>query len=147
MLEKVFIDLAQAIIRDGEGATKFVTVIVDSAVDGPEALKVGYTIAESPLVKTALAASDANLGRILAAIGRAGVDNLDVNRLTVSLNGVLIVENGGRAASYTEEAGQSAMAEEDITIHVSLNRGQAAETIWTTDLTYEYVRINAEYRS
>lgn len=147
MLEKVFIDLAQAIIRDGEGATKFVTVIVDSAVDGPEALKVGYTIAESPLVKTALAASDANWGRILAAIGRAGVDNLDVNRLTVSLNGVLIVENGGRAANYTEEAGQSAMAEEDITIHVSLNRGQAAETIWTTDLTYEYVRINAEYRS
>jgi glutamate N-acetyltransferase/amino-acid N-acetyltransferase len=146
-LEKVFIELAQSIIRDGEGASKFVSVVVDSAVDSEEAVKVAYCIAESPLVKTALAASDANWGRILAAIGRAGVENLDVNQVSISLNGVLIVEQGGRAASYTEEAGEQAMAAEDITIHVSLNRGTAIETVWTTDLTYEYVRINAEYRT
>jgi glutamate N-acetyltransferase/amino-acid N-acetyltransferase len=146
-LETVFIELAQSIIRDGEGASKFVSVVVDSAVDSAEAVKVAYCIAESPLVKTALAASDANWGRILAAVGRAGVDHLDVNNVTVSLNGVLIVEQGGRAASYTEQAGEQAMAAEDITIQVSLNRGTAIETVWTTDLTYEYVRINAEYRT
>jgi glutamate N-acetyltransferase/amino-acid N-acetyltransferase len=146
-LENVFIELAQSIIRDGEGASKFVSVIVDSAVDSEEAVKVAYCIAESPLVKTALAASDANWGRILAAIGRAGVDNLDVNQVSIRLNGVLIVEQGGRAASYTEEAGEQAMGAEDITIHVCLNRGTAIETVWTTDLTYEYVRINAEYRT
>ena len=146
-LEQVFIELAQAIIRDGEGATKFVTVEVDGALDSAEALKVAYTVAESPLVKTALAASDANWGRILAAVGRAGVENLDVSRVSVSLNQVLIVEAGGRAASYTEAAGEQAMAAEDISIHISLNRGTVEETVWTTDLTYEYVRINAEYRT
>ena len=146
-LETVFIDLAQAIIRDGEGASKFVTVLVDSAGNTDEALKVAYTVAESPLVKTALAASDANWGRILAAVGRAGVDNLDVSKISVSLNQVLIVERGGRAASYTEAAGTEAMAPEDICIHISLNRGEVSETVWTTDLTYEYVRINAEYRT
>jgi len=146
-LEKVFIELAQSIIRDGEGASKFVGVLVDSAGDSAEALQVAYCIAESPLVKTALAASDANWGRILAAVGRAGVDNLDVSKISISLNGVLIVEQGGRATSYTEQAGEQAMAAEDITIQVSLNRGTAAETVWTTDLTYEYVRINAEYRT
>ena len=146
-LETVFIELAQSIIRDGEGASKFVSVVVDSAVDSAEAVKVAYCIAESPLVKTALAASDANWGRILAAVGRAGVENLDVDKVSVSLNQVLIVEQGGRAASYTEQAGEQAMAPEDITIQVSLNRGTAVETVWTTDLTYEYVRINAEYRT
>ncbi len=146
-LEKVFIELAQSIIRDGEGASKFVSVVVDSAVDSAEAVKVAYCIAESPLVKTALAASDANWGRILAAVGRAGVDNLDVSKVSISLNDVLIVEQGGRAACYSEQAGEQAMAAEDITIQVSLNRGTAAETVWTTDLTYEYVRINAEYRT
>ncbi|MGB0450467.1 MAG: bifunctional glutamate N-acetyltransferase/amino-acid acetyltransferase ArgJ, partial [Porticoccaceae bacterium] len=146
-LETVFIELAQSIIRDGEGASKFVSVLVDSAEDSAEAVKVAYCIAESPLVKTALAASDANWGRILAAVGRAGVDNLDVSKVSISLNQVLIVEQGGRAASYSEEAGEQAMAAEDITIHVSLNRGTAVETVWTTDLTYEYVRINAEYRT
>ena len=146
-LETVFIELAQSIIRDGEGASKFVSVLVDSAVNSAEAVKVAYCIAESPLVKTALAASDANWGRILAAVGRAGVDNLDVSKVSISLNDVLIVEQGGRAASYSEQAGEQAMAAEDITIHVSLNRGTAAETVWTTDLTYEYVRINAEYRT
>ena len=146
-LKTVFIDLAQAIIRDGEGAGKFVSVVIEGAVDTDEALAVAYTIAESPLVKTALAASDPNWGRILAAIGRAGVTNLDVNAVQVYLNSVLIAENGARAASYTEEAGQAAMQPEDIEIRVSLNRGQTQETIWTTDLTYEYVRINAEYRT
>lgn len=146
-LEKIFIELAQSIIRDGEGASKFVSVVVDSAIDSAEAVKVAYCIAESPLVKTALAASDANWGRILAAVGRAGVENLDVSKVSISLNGVLIVDQGGRAASYSEQAGEQAMAAEDITIQVSLNRGTAVETVWTTDLTYEYVRINAEYRT
>jgi glutamate N-acetyltransferase/amino-acid N-acetyltransferase len=150
-LEIVFIELAQSIIRDGEGASKFVSVVVDGALDSVEALKVAYTVAESPLVKTALAASDANWGRILAAVGRAGVENLDVSRVSVHLNDVLIVEAGGRAASYTEAAGEKAMAPEDITIHISLDRGapeqSVTESIWTTDLTYEYVRINAEYRT
>ena len=146
-LSLIFIDLAQAIIRDGEGATKFVSVIVDSARDSAEALAVAYTIAESPLVKTALTASDPNWGRILAAIGRAGIAGLDVNRVQLQLNGVLIAEQGSRAASYNEELGQQAMAPEDIEIQVSLHRGQASETVWTTDLSYDYVRINAEYRT
>jgi glutamate N-acetyltransferase/amino-acid N-acetyltransferase len=150
-LEIIFVELAQSIIRDGEGASKFVSVIVDGALDSAEALKVAYTVAESPLVKTALAASDANWGRILAAVGRAGVENLDVSRVSVHLNDVLIVEAGGRAASYTEAAGEAAMMPEDITIQISLDRGApektVTETIWTTDLTYEYVRINAEYRT
>lgn len=150
-LEAVFVELAQSIIRDGEGASKFVAVVVDGALDSAEALKVAYTVAESPLVKTALAASDANWGRILAAVGRAGVENLDVSRVSVHLNDVLIVEAGCRAVSYTEAAGEAAMAPEDITIRISLDRGApekaVTETIWTTDLTYEYVRINAEYRT
>lgn len=146
-LSLIFIDLAQAIIRDGEGATKFVSVIVDSARDSTEALAVAYTIAESPLVKTALTASDPNWGRILAAVGRAGIADLDVNRVQLQLNGVLIAEQGSRAATYNEELGQQAMAPEDIEIQVSLHRGQASETVWTTDLSYDYVRINAEYRT
>jgi glutamate N-acetyltransferase/amino-acid N-acetyltransferase len=146
-LSLVFIELAQAIIRDGEGATKFISVIVEGATDSAEALAVAYTIAESPLVKTALTASDPNWGRILAAIGRAGLKDLDVNLVQLSLNSVLIAEQGARASSYTEDAGQQAMQLEDIDILVSLNRGQATETVWTTDLSYEYVRINAEYRT
>ena len=146
-LTLVFKQLAQAIIRDGEGASKFVSVVVETAQDSAEALAVAYTIAESPLVKTALVASDPNWGRILAAIGRAGVHNLDVNQVQLSLNNVLIAENGARAASYSEEAGQAAMQPEDISIQVALNRGQVAVTVWTTDLTYDYVRINAEYRT
>jgi glutamate N-acetyltransferase/amino-acid N-acetyltransferase len=146
-LTEVFVSLAQAIIRDGEGASKFASVVIDGARDTQEALTVAYTIAESPLVKTALTASDANWGRILAAIGRAGVDDLDINRVEVSLNSVLIVEQGARAASYREELGQQAMQEEDIEIRVQLNRGDISETVWTTDLSNEYVRINAEYRT
>ena len=146
-LTEIFVSLAQAIIRDGEGASKFVSVVIDGARDNQEALTVAYTIAESPLVKTALTASDANWGRILAAIGRAGVDDLDINRVEVSLNSVLIVEQGARATSYREELGQQAMQEEDIEIRVQLNRGDISETVWTTDLSNEYVRINAEYRT
>lgn len=146
-LSVVLIELAQAIIRDGEGASKFVSVIVDGAVDSAEALAVAYTIAESPLVKTALTASDPNWGRILAAIGRAGIADLDVNLVQLHLNDVLIAEHGARAVAYKEEAGKQAMTPEDIDIRVSLNRGKASETVWTTDLSYDYIRINAEYRT
>ena len=146
-LTDVFVELAQAIIRDGEGANKFVSVIVETAADTQEALAVAYSIAESPLVKTALTASDPNWGRILAAIGRAGIDDLDITQIKLSLNSVLIADCGARASSYTEAEGQKAMQPEDIEIRVELNRGQVTETLWTTDLSYEYVRINAEYRT
>ena len=144
---QVFTDLAQAIIRDAEGSSKFVTVVVDTAINQSEALKVAYTIAESPLVKTALSASDPNWGRILAAIGRSGIEDLDVNEVQILLNSVLIADHGARAPSYSEEAGQAAMQPEDIEIRVCLNRGDASEVVWTSDLTHEYVRINAEYRT
>ena len=146
-LTAIFVELAQSIIRDGEGANKFVTVTVDGANNSQEALAVAYTVAESPLVKTALTASDPNWGRILAAVGRAEIDDLDVSTIQISLNSVLIAENGGRASSYTEAQGQKAMQAEDIEILIKLNRGQVSETVWTTDLSYEYVRINAEYRT
>ena len=146
-LSQVFTDLAQAIIRDGEGASKFVTVIVEGALNKAEALNTAYTIAESPLVKTALSASDPNWGRILAAVGRSNIVDLDVNLVQIFLNNVLIAEHGSRADTYSEEAGQEAMQPEDIEIRVSLNRGDYNETVWTSDLTQEYVRINAEYRT
>lgn len=140
-------ELAQAIVRDGEGATKFVTVTVSGAVSTIEALDVAFAVAGSPLVKTALFASDPNWGRILAAVGRADINDLDVNGVTVHLNGVLLAEQGARAAGYTEEQGQRAMAPEDIGIAIDLGRGSAVETVWTTDLSHDYVRINAEYRT
>lgn len=143
----VFKNLAHAIIRDGEGATKFVTVRVDSAQTDAEALLVAYAISHSPLIKTALFASDPNWGRILAAVGRAGVDELDVGRINIYLDDVCIVESGGAAASYTEEQGQAIMNQEDILIRVELNRGSVSETVWTTDLSHDYVSINADYRS
>jgi glutamate N-acetyltransferase/amino-acid N-acetyltransferase len=146
-LTKVFVSLAQSIIRDAEGATKFVSVVVDTAKNRSEALDIAYTIAQSPLVKTALSASDPNWGRILAAIGRSGVEDLDVNDVQILLNSVLIADHGARANSYTEESGQIAMQTEDIEIRVCLNRGKVSETVWTSDLTHEYVRINAEYRT
>ena len=139
--------LAHAIVRDGEGATKFVTVHVTGGQDTQECLAVAYTVAHSPLVKTALYASDANWGRILAAVGRSGVSDLDVDAITIRLGDVLIAERGGRAASYTEEAGQAVMAQEEITITIDLARGPAEDTVWTCDFSYEYVRINAEYRT
>jgi glutamate N-acetyltransferase/amino-acid N-acetyltransferase len=146
-LQSVFVDLAQAIIRDGEGASKFVSVSVNGALDQDEALRTAFTVAESPLVKTALFASDPNWGRILAAVGRADIDQLEIDQIQIWLNSVLIVDSGARAPSYTEEAGQQAMAADDIEIKISLNRGAAEDTVWTTDFSYDYVRINAEYRT
>ena len=146
-LTDIFVQLAQSIVRDGEGANKFVTVNVEGAETVQEALSVAYAVAESPLVKTALTASDPNWGRILAAVGRADVSDLDVSKIQIHLNSVLIAENGGRASSYTEAQGQQAIQAEDIEITIQLNRGQVCETLWTTDLSYEYVRINAEYRT
>lgn len=146
-INHVFIELAQGLIRDGEGATKFVTVTVQGGHNQEECLKGAFTIAESPLVKTALFASDPNWGRLLAALGRAGIENLQVDLVSVHINGVLIAEHGGRAATYTEEQGARVMAEEEITITINLNRGAASASVWTTDLSNEYVRINAEYRT
>ncbi|HSB97370.1 MAG TPA: bifunctional glutamate N-acetyltransferase/amino-acid acetyltransferase ArgJ [Spongiibacteraceae bacterium] len=146
-VEQVFIELAHAIIRDGEGATKFVAVDVQGGASEAECLQVAYAVAESPLVKTALFASDPNWGRILAAIGRAGVSDLDVDLISVKINGVLIAERGGRSPHYTEQQGAAAMAPEEITIAIQLGRGAAQTTVWTTDLSHDYVTINAEYRT
>lgn len=139
--------LAQAIVRDGEGATKFVTVSVSGAQSVDEAKDVAYTIAHSPLVKTALFASDPNWGRILAAVGRAGIEQLDISGVNIYLDDVCIVAQGGVDANYTEERGQAVMNQEEITIAVELSRGEASAVLWTTDLSHEYVRINSEYRS
>lgn len=143
----VMLELAQAIVRDGEGATKFVTVQVNGGGNRNECLDVAYAVAHSPLIKTALFASDPNWGRILAAVGYAGVPDLDVERIDVHLNEVCIARNGGRAAEYTEAQGAEVMAQAEITIRIELGRGEFSETIWTTDLSHEYVRINAEYRT
>ncbi len=144
---EVCVDLAQAIVRDGEGATKFITVRVEGGRDVAECRQVAYTIAHSPLVKTAFFASDPNWGRILAAVGRSGLDALDLERVTIHLDEVCIVRDGGRAPDYTEEQGQRVMARPEIAIRVELGRGGAAARIWTTDLSFDYVRINAEYRT
>ncbi len=143
----VAIELAQAIVRDGEGATKFMTVTVEGGKSEQECRKVAYAIAHSPLIKTAFFASDPNLGRILAAIGYAGIDDLDVNTLQLYLGDVLVAEKGGRAASYVEEQGAAVMKESDILVRVVLNRGSENITIWTCDFSYDYVKINADYRS
>ncbi len=143
--------LAQAIVRDGEGATKFMTIHVEAGKDREECRKVAYAIAHSPLIKTAFFASDPNLGRILAAIGYAGVDDLDVNAMQLYLGNnagdVLVAEHGGRAASYEEAQGAAVMKEAEITVRVVLNRGDAEATVWTCDFSYDYVKINADYRS
>ena len=146
-VSEVAVYLAQAIVRDGEGATKFITVQVEGGKTSDECDKVAYAIAHSPLVKTAFFASDPNLGRILAAIGYAGIADLDVSRIMVYLGDVLVAENGGRAASYQEKDGQRVMAQDEITIRVLLNRGGVSTTVWTCDFSYDYVKINAEYRS
>ena len=140
-------ELAQAIIRDGEGATKFITVAVDGGKTREECRKVGYAIGHSPLVKTAFFASDPNLGRIQAAIGYAGIDDLDVGKTRIWLDDVLVSENGGRAASYDEADGARVMKQAEITVRVDLGRGVEKATIWTCDLSYDYVKINADYRS
>ena len=146
-LTEVFEQLAQAIIRDGEGATKFVTVDVERARSQDDAKEVAYCIAHSPLVKTALFASDPNWGRILAAIGRARVDSLEIECIDLYLGNTCLLKNGLPDPAYTEALGQTAMDNENITIRVNLNQGSASGRIWTTDLSYEYVKINAEYRS
>ena len=146
-LSEVAIELAQAMARDGEGATKFMTIAVEGGRDRAECKQIAYAIARSPLVKTAFFASDPNLGRILAAIGYAGVADLDVNALKVWLGDVLVAENGGRAASYTEAQGAAVMREAEITVRVALNRGTVNATVWTCDFSYDYVKINAEYRT
>lgn len=139
--------LAQAIVRDGEGATKFITVAVEGGKTGEECRKVAYAIAHSPLVKTAFFASDPNLGRILAAVGYAGIDDLDQTKIDLYLDDVLVAKNGGRHPAYVEADGQRVMKQSEITVRVVLGRGDAADTVWTCDLSYDYVKINADYRS
>ena len=139
--------LAEAIVRDGEGATKLIRIVVEDALDKEEAVRVGKTIAHSPLVKTAFFASDPNWGRILAAVGRSGMEDLVLENVQLFLDDVCIVRNGGRADDYTEEAGQQVMNEEEITVTVKLGRGDATQEVLTCDLSYDYVKINAEYRT
>lgn len=139
--------LAQSMVRDGEGATKFITINVTGAKDESEALQVAYSVAHSPLVKTAFFASDPNLGRILAAVGNSKVLDLDASKVSLWLNDVLVAKNGGRYEQYMEEDGQKVMAKDEITVKIHLGRGEASETIWTTDLSHQYVSINADYRS
>ena len=143
----VSVELAQAIVRDGEGATKFITVAVEGGKSVEECRQVGYAIGHSPLVKTAFFASDPNLGRILAAVGYAGIGDLDVDGVKVWLDDVLVAENGGRAAAYKEEDGARVMAQAEITVRVDLGRGAAQASVYTCDFSYDYVKINADYRS
>jgi glutamate N-acetyltransferase/amino-acid N-acetyltransferase len=146
-VEKVCRELARAIVKDGEGATKLVTVEVVAAGSREEARQVAFTVAHSPLVKTALFASDPNWGRILAAVGRAGVPDLDISEVAIWLDEVPIVRGGGRDPGYTEQAGQRVMDREELTIRIELGRGEAGTRVLTCDLSYDYVRINAEYRT
>jgi glutamate N-acetyltransferase/amino-acid N-acetyltransferase len=139
--------LAQAIVRDGEGATKFITVRIEGGRTAEECRLVAYAIAHSPLVKTAFFASDPNLGRILAAVGYAGIGDLDQTKIDLYLDDVLVAKNGGRHPAYVEADGQRVMKQSEITVRVVLGRGDAAETVWTCDLSYDYVKINADYRS
>ncbi|HUM90494.1 MAG TPA: bifunctional glutamate N-acetyltransferase/amino-acid acetyltransferase ArgJ [Candidatus Competibacter sp.] len=147
MVREVCSELAQAIVRDGEGATKFITISIEGGRDRAECRQVAYAIAHSPLVKTAFFASDPNWGRILAAVGRAGLTDLNLERVAIYLDEVCIVRAGGRAPEYAEEQGQRVLRRSDIGIRVELGRGEAAARIWTTDLSFDYVRINAEYRT
>jgi glutamate N-acetyltransferase/amino-acid N-acetyltransferase len=140
-------ELAQMIVRDGEGATKFITVRIEQGRDVEECRKIAYAIGHSPLVKTAFFASDPNLGRILAAIGYAGVNDLDVNQINLYLDDVWVAKQGGRHPDYQEHDGQRVMKQSEITVRVTLARGEAAATIWTCDLSHDYVSINADYRS
>lgn len=146
-LKQALIELAQLIVRDGEGATKFVSVVVEQARSTKEALEVAYTIAHSPLIKTALFACDPNWGRILAALGRASIDDFDLSLVEIFLGDVRIVHRGEKCPDYTEARGQQVMDLEEITIRIDLSRGKVSETVWTTDLSHDYVTINAEYRT
>ncbi|WP_438767024.1 bifunctional glutamate N-acetyltransferase/amino-acid acetyltransferase ArgJ [Kushneria sp. TE3] len=146
-LDDVLLTLAQAIVRDGEGATKFVTVAIEEAASVDEALAVALSVAHSPLVKTALYASDANWGRLLMAVGKVPISDFDVSQVAIDINGVTIARQGGRAQEYREEAGAAVMAEEEIIITIYLGRGTSREQVWTSDLSHDYVSINADYRS
>ena len=146
-IQDIAIELAQAIVRDGEGATKFITIQVESGLDDTECRKVAFAIAHSPLIKTAFFASDPNLGRILAAIGYAGIEALDITKIQLFLGDILVAEKGGRAASYSEAQGQEVMKYSEISMRILLNRGKAKVTIWTCDFSYDYVKINADYRT
>lgn len=147
LLADLALELAQAIVRDGEGATKFITIRVENAAGCAEARQVAYAVAHSPLVKTAFFASDPNLGRLLAAIGYSGLENFDTDKVRLWLDDVLVAENGGRAAGYTEEQGQAVMNRAEITVRIDLQRGRERATVYTCDLSHEYVSINADYRS
>jgi len=146
-IDAVALQLAQSIVRDGEGATKFIEVRVEQARSEEEAARIAYAVAHSPLVKTAFFASDPNLGRILAAVGYAGVDDLDTARVQMHLDDVWVVRNGGRRPEYREEDGQSVMKQSEIVIRLQLGRGSASTSVWTSDLSHDYVSINADYRS
>jgi glutamate N-acetyltransferase / amino-acid N-acetyltransferase len=146
-ITRVAQQLAQAIVRDGEGATKFIEIVVEGAADVREAAQVGYAVAHSPLVKTAFFASDPNLGRILAAVGNAGVADLDASRVQLHLNEVWVARDGGRHPDYREQDGQRVMKGSEITVRIALGRGAATGTVWTCDLSHDYVSINADYRS
>ncbi len=139
--------LAHAIVRDGEGATKFIEIQVQQGIDAEECRQVAYTIAHSPLVKTAMFASDPNWGRILAAVGRSGLDNFDLTKVAIYLGDICLVKGGEPAENYTEQKGQQVMDQDEITIKVTLDRGDANDTVWTCDFSYDYVKINAEYRT
>lgn len=140
-------ELAQAIIRDGEGATKFITIRVEGGKNEEECRKVAYAIGHSPLVKTAFFASDPNLGRILAAVGYAGITDLSVDKVDLYLDDVLVAKQGGRNPAYQEADGARVMKQAEITVRVLLNRGSAHATVWTCDFSHDYVTINAEYRT
>ncbi len=144
---EVLLELAQAIVRDAEGATKFVTVQVEEGKSESDCLEVAFTVAHSPLTKTALFASDPNWGRFLAAAGRATIDKFDVDKVSLYINDVCVFDKGSIATDYTEERGQAAMAPEEIVLRIGLGAGKASATVWTSDLSHEYIRINAEYRS
>jgi len=150
-LEAVLLEVAQylahAMVRDGEGATKFITIQVEGGRTGDECLKVGYAIAHSPLVKTAFFASDPNLGRILAAVGYAGIDDLDQSLIELHLDDVHVATKGGRHPDYQESDGARVMAQSEIRVRVGLGRGKCADTVWTCDFSHDYVTINADYRS
>ena len=146
-LSELRIDLAQAIVRDGEGATKFITVRVQGGKNVPECKTVAYAVANSPLVKTAMFASDANVGRLLMAIGKADIDALDASKVRVSLGDVCVFENGGNAAAYTEALGAQVLADEEILVDIDLGRGESVAEVYTSDLSHEYVTINADYRT
>ena len=146
-ISAVAVEIAQAIVRDGEGATKFISIVVEGGRNVDECDRIARAIAQSPLVKTAFFASDPNLGRIVCAIGNAGIDDLDPSRVSFWLDEVAVVAEGGRAASYREEDGKRVMVKPEITVRVALGRGQAQAMVWTCDLSHQYVSINADYRS